>query len=127
MKAGDKVMLTEDIYDDGCDNHHPPGFIAMKGEIVVVRKVVGRRLQVSHEHITNRSFMIDPRECKPAPEPVALVKTKCDHHRKRRRPEQLWWFEIFVALPDQDEVWECAVDEEDENNECDYVEHRTKH
>lgn len=36
---GNKVRLLQDIWDDGCDNHHPPGYFGKKGEIVVIRDV----------------------------------------------------------------------------------------
>lgn len=55
--AGDKVRLTADIWDDG-EDHHPPGYIAKKGQTVIVRGVNISSLSVSHEHITNNSFRV---------------------------------------------------------------------
>ncbi len=63
MSVGDKVKLTESIWDDGCENHHPPCWLAMKGEILVVRRVApDGSLGVSHEEITDNSFTIYPKE-----------------------------------------------------------------
>lgn len=54
-----KVKLLKDIYDDGQDCH-PPGFIARKGEEVVVRDLHG--ITVSHEGRFDASFFIQPDE-----------------------------------------------------------------
>ncbi len=62
MSVGDKIRLTESIWDDGCENHHPPCWLAMKGEILVVRRVGEKSLGVSHEEITNNSFSVYPGE-----------------------------------------------------------------
>lgn len=67
MNVGDKLWLTTDIYDDGSDNHHPPGYVARRGETVVVRKISrgwegGWRIHASHEHITDRTFLLYPGE-----------------------------------------------------------------
>lgn len=61
VPIGAKVRLTKDIYDDGAD-HHPPGYIAHTGETVVVRNKRPNYLAVSHEHITDRSFLVYPGE-----------------------------------------------------------------
>lgn len=68
-KVGDKVRLLRDIYDDG-EDHHPPGYIGLVGEIVVIRSILksaeaGERIYVSHENITNNSFFVYSREIKP--------------------------------------------------------------
>lgn len=55
---GDKVRLLSDIWDDG-EDHHPPGYLAMKGEVLVVRTVKPNFLYISHEHITDRSFQVN--------------------------------------------------------------------
>jgi hypothetical protein len=59
-----RVRLLKDIYDDGQD-HHPPGYIARKGEVVEVREL--RALAVAHEGITDQSFVIRTGEFEPAP------------------------------------------------------------
>ena len=33
---GDKVRLLKDIWDDG-EDHHPPGYLARKGEVLIVK------------------------------------------------------------------------------------------
>ena len=48
---GAKVRLLKSIWDDG-EDHHPPGWLAMSGEIVEVRSVGnldGESLVVAHE------------------------------------------------------------------------------
>jgi len=50
MNVGDTVRLTKDIWDDGCDNHHPPGYLARKGEILVVRSIEQGRTWVGVSH-----------------------------------------------------------------------------
>lgn len=64
IEVGDKLILTEDIYDDGCENHHPPGYIGRKGDMVIVRKIGhgskggGERVYVSHETVTDSAFLV---------------------------------------------------------------------
>jgi hypothetical protein len=53
--SNQRVRLLIDIYDDGAD-HHPPGYIARKGEVLVVRTV--RALCVSHEGVEHRQFVV---------------------------------------------------------------------
>ena len=55
--VGSKVRLTKSIWNDGAD-HHPPGWLGHKGEILVVRGHGKLSLEVSHEHITDRSFTV---------------------------------------------------------------------
>jgi hypothetical protein len=56
FKVGQRVRLLTDIWDDGAD-HHPSGYIAHKGEEVIVRNT-GRAFPfyVSHEHVKDNSF-----------------------------------------------------------------------
>lgn len=54
MKTGDKVKLTEDIWDDG-EDHHPPGYVGRKGQTVIVKEIYRGCLDVHHEHITDGS------------------------------------------------------------------------
>ena len=57
---GDKVRLLADIWDDGQD-HHPAGYLAHKGEVLIVRAVDpghGFPICVSHKEITDRSFRV---------------------------------------------------------------------
>ncbi|MGV3581875.1 MAG: hypothetical protein ACO1N8_06185 [Methylophilus sp.] len=56
-KVGEKVRLTQSIYDDGAD-HHPPCWIATKGEIVIVKEVREKSLAVHHEDVTDGSAFI---------------------------------------------------------------------
>lgn len=46
--TGDRVRLLTSIYDDG-EDHHPPGWIAYHGEVLVVKDVRGDVLAVAHE------------------------------------------------------------------------------
>lgn len=60
--VGGRVRLLKSIYDDG-EEHHPPAWLAMKGEILVVRKVhESGALAVSHENVTDRAFALYPGE-----------------------------------------------------------------
>lgn len=56
--VGDKVKLTKDIWDEDSDNAYPPGYIALRGEVVIVRGVQAGCIYVSHEHITDNSFLL---------------------------------------------------------------------
>ena len=61
--VGDRVRLIKDIYDDGCDSHHPPGYLGLRGEIVIVREIAhggkgGQRVHVSHEDVTDDSAFL---------------------------------------------------------------------
>lgn len=56
-KIGDKVIAKVSIWDDG-EDHHPPGYLCVKGETLVVRRVTDLKLDVSHEEITDSSFMV---------------------------------------------------------------------
>ena len=66
MNVGDRLRLTSDIHDDGQD-HHPPGYIAYIGDIVVVREIAhggkgGERIHVSHQDVTDKAFLVYPHE-----------------------------------------------------------------
>lgn len=66
LEIGTSLRLTDDIWDDGGDCH-PPGYIAYKGEIVIVRKIWnegknGQRIYASHANITDNSFLLYPNE-----------------------------------------------------------------
>lgn len=64
VSEGDRVRLLADIWDDGQD-HHPPGYFARKGEILVVRKCdPGHEFPycISHEQITDQSFRVAANE-----------------------------------------------------------------
>lgn len=58
IEIGSKVRLLKNIWDDGDDSHHPPGYLAMSGEVMVVRSVNPHSLSVSHAHITDRTFAV---------------------------------------------------------------------
>ncbi len=67
VNVGDRVMLTKSIYDHG-EEHHPPGWLAMAGEIVVVRNLGAAekgRIAVSHEDVTDNAFWISRDEYVP--------------------------------------------------------------
>lgn len=58
--VGQRVALLADIWDDGAD-HHPPGYLARRGEVLIVRSLdPGHEFPVliSHEEITDQSFRV---------------------------------------------------------------------
>lgn len=57
-----KVRLLKDIWDDGGDGHHPPGYLARAGEIVVVRTVREHAIGVSHETVLDNTLVVFPDE-----------------------------------------------------------------
>ena len=60
LYVGSKVRLLKSIWDDG-EDHHPPGWLAMAGEVLVVRSVGNidaARIAVSHEGVEDSAFMI---------------------------------------------------------------------
>lgn len=60
--VGGRVRLLKSIYDDG-EEHHPPAWLAMKDEILVIRAVHETgALAVSHEQVTDRAFAVYPGE-----------------------------------------------------------------
>lgn len=58
--VGGQVRLLKSIYDDG-EDHHPPGWIAQAGEVLIVKEVRGDVLAVAHEGNPG-AFMIYPGE-----------------------------------------------------------------
>lgn len=56
------VKLLKDIWDDGCDGHHPPYYLAYAGEIleVVIERDSGY-IAVRHEGAPG-AFSIEPHE-----------------------------------------------------------------
>jgi len=46
--VGSRVKLLKSIYDDG-EDHHPPGYLAYHGEVLIVKEVRGDVLAVAHE------------------------------------------------------------------------------
>lgn len=63
--VGDAVVATANIWDDG-EDHHPPGWLAKKGERLIVRRVGSRYISVSHHNVTNSSFMVEQNEIRQA-------------------------------------------------------------
>lgn len=59
--VGGRVRLLKDILDDG-EDHHPPGFIAIAGEVLIIRRVhdtgARRSISVSREHGNDNSFTV---------------------------------------------------------------------
>lgn len=65
---GQRVRLLADIWDDGNDNHHPPGYLAHKGEELIVRRLdPGHEFPicVSHEGRIDSSFRVALIEIEP--------------------------------------------------------------
>ena len=48
VSVGDSVRLTKGIWDDG-EDHHPPGWLAQSGEVLIVKGILGCGLAVAHE------------------------------------------------------------------------------
>ena len=46
--VGGRVRLLKSIYDDG-EDHHPPGWLAQAGEVLIVKAVRGDVLAVAHD------------------------------------------------------------------------------
>jgi hypothetical protein len=66
---GGEYRLLKDVYDDGCDSHHPPGYMAVRGDMLTIREIRtkgpdGLRFVVSHEGILDRGFIVFPNELK---------------------------------------------------------------
>ena len=58
---GDKVRLLKDIWEGEIDGLIPPGYLAMKGEILVVRRFGGlgkSSLGISHEDRPDDYFIV---------------------------------------------------------------------
>lgn len=69
LQPGSKIRLLTSIFDDG-EDHRPPGWLAMKGEVLVVRRIIGgatEQIAVSHEDVTDSAFCI----CRGEYEPLA--------------------------------------------------------
>lgn len=58
--VGGRVKLLKSIYDDG-EDHHPPGWLAERGEVLVVKEIRGDVLAVAHEGNPG-AFVIYPGE-----------------------------------------------------------------
>ena len=66
-RVGQRIRLLADIWDDGAD-HHPPGYLAHRGEKLIVRKVdPGSEFPicVSHKGRTDNSFRVALNEIEP--------------------------------------------------------------
>ena len=68
--VGQKFRITKDIYEPP-DEYAPGGYLAMKGDTVVVRKCTGYRvypIAVSHENRDGpETFLAAPDEVEPLP------------------------------------------------------------
>lgn len=65
--VGQRVRLLSDIWDDGQD-HHPPGYLARRGEVLIVRGLdpgYEHPILISHEPITDQSFRVALNEIEP--------------------------------------------------------------
>lgn len=112
-----RVRLLKDIYDDG-EDHHPPGYIAKRGEVVEVREV--RALAVAHEGVTDNAFVVRSGEFEPVP---ALPPAVGWIDAKQRKPTHIYsvlgWLigpyniaieehaEIVAWNPDRKQ-WQCG-------------------
>lgn len=62
ISVGQRLILTDAIWDN-VEDHHPPSYIANKGDLVIVRSVSASGiLGVAHEHVTDSSFAVYPGE-----------------------------------------------------------------
>jgi hypothetical protein len=64
VEVNQRVRLLADIWDDGQD-HHPPGYLAHRGEILIVRRIdEGREFPycVSHESVLDNHFRVAANE-----------------------------------------------------------------
>lgn len=70
--VGQYVRLLKDLWDDGAD-HHPPGYLAHKDELLIVRKLRGNRdgdmwpVYISHEGRTDNSLGVLAEDVDPLP------------------------------------------------------------
>jgi hypothetical protein len=68
--VGDKVQMACDIYE-AADDHSPGGYLASKGEAMIIRAVDPKARQfpysISHPHITDNSFGVTAEEIEDAP------------------------------------------------------------
>jgi hypothetical protein len=57
--VGSKIRLTQSVYDDG-EDHHPPAWLAMAGEVVEVRRICETpgALAVAHADVTDSAFVV---------------------------------------------------------------------
>ena len=62
--VGKKVVACKDIHWDG-DDAHPPGCLALKGDLLIVKRVVDQGLFVSHDP-NHGAFFIEKGEYGPA-------------------------------------------------------------
>lgn len=68
IEVDQRVRLLKDIWDDGAD-HHPPGYLAMRGEILVVRRIdEGHELPfcISHASVLDNYFRVKADEIETA-------------------------------------------------------------
>ena len=54
INVGDKIKLKKDIWDDG-EDHHPPGWLAVKNEVLIVKAVREKSLAVAHDNVEDNS------------------------------------------------------------------------
>jgi hypothetical protein len=81
--VGQRVRLLVDVWDDGQD-HHPPGYLAHKGEILIVRAFrEGSELPVgvSHEQVTDNYFVVALNEIEQVSGEVSDSQSKAEGER----------------------------------------------
>lgn len=57
-RIGDAIKVNVTLRDDGAD-HHPPCYIAHRGDIVYVKEIMGTSLRVAHEGNTGSFILRD--------------------------------------------------------------------
>lgn len=69
VHIGQRAKLTKDIYDDG-EDHHPPGYLGLEGDIVEIREIRQRTADpeaevsyvVAHPEVKEGGFVVQPEE-----------------------------------------------------------------
>lgn len=73
---GDVAMLTKDIYEEGEDL--PPGYIAWRGDVVVVQKVASVAEQERYAYLAERPYAVSHHGAKGcfrvSPDEITLVQ-----------------------------------------------------
>ncbi|PPD34940.1 MAG: hypothetical protein CTY21_09480 [Methylomonas sp.] len=63
--VGGRVRLLESIYDDDEEYGSAAGYLAMAGDVPVVRRVRVGSLSISHEGVLDNAFTVYPGEYEP--------------------------------------------------------------
>lgn len=57
--VGEQIRVTKDIYDYGDEGHHPPGYIANKGDIVTILTIRKNDMEVHHKPNGVNGFLLN--------------------------------------------------------------------